>query len=70
MPQALLIDVAETMSRYGRVRLHAHPAHGLILESEEIPILEALPPQEVSAHYSAPASTITLLPYRPPSADA
>ncbi|EEI79204.1 helicase [Corynebacterium striatum] len=42
VPQALLIDVAETMSRYGRVRLHAHPAHGLILESEEIPILEEL----------------------------
>lgn len=42
VPQALLIDVAETMSRYGRVRLHAHPAHGLILESEEVPILEEL----------------------------
>lgn len=42
VPQALLIDVAETMSRYGRVRLHAHPAHGLILESEEPPILEEL----------------------------
>ena len=34
VPQALLIDVAETMSRYGRVRLLAHPAHGLILESD------------------------------------
>ena len=42
VPQALLVDVAETMSRYGRVRLHAHPAHGLILESEEPPILEEL----------------------------
>ena len=42
VPQFLLIDVAETMSRYGRVRLHAHPAHGLILESEEPPILEEL----------------------------
>ena len=42
VPQSLLIDVAETMSRYGRVRLHAHPAHGLILESEEPPILEEL----------------------------
>lgn len=39
VPQALLIDVAETMSRYGRVRLHAHPAHGLILESDEPAIL-------------------------------
>ena len=42
IPQALLVDVAETMSRYGRVRLHAHPAHGLILESDEPPILEEL----------------------------
>lgn len=42
VPQALLVDVAETMSRYGRVRLHAHPAHGLILESDGPPILEEL----------------------------
>ena len=42
VPQSLLIDVAETMSRYGRVRLHAHPAHGLIIESDEPPILEEL----------------------------
>ncbi|CAB1006378.1 helicase [Corynebacterium diphtheriae] len=42
VPQALLIDIAETMSRYGRVRLHKHPAHGLILESEEPAILAEL----------------------------
>ncbi|WP_347305430.1 DNA repair helicase XPB [Corynebacterium sp. SA-MJD20WY100] len=42
VPQALLIDVAETMSRYGRVRLQAHPAHGLILESDEPAILVEL----------------------------
>jgi len=42
VPQSLLVDVAETMSRYGRVRLHAHPAHGLILESEEPAILTEL----------------------------
>ncbi|WJZ02002.1 DNA repair helicase XPB [Corynebacterium freiburgense] len=39
VPQPLLIDVAETMARYGRVRLHKHPAHGLILESSETAIL-------------------------------
>ena len=39
VPQPLLIDVAETMARYGRVRLHKHPAHGLILESTEPDIL-------------------------------
>ncbi|MCX7444253.1 DEAD/DEAH box helicase [Corynebacterium sp. P7003] len=42
VPQALLIDVAETMSRYGRVRMHKDPAHGLILESEEAAILAEL----------------------------
>ncbi|MGD7001927.1 DNA repair helicase XPB [Corynebacterium halotolerans] len=42
VPQALLIDVAETMSRYGRVRLHKHPAHGLLLESAEPAILAEL----------------------------
>ncbi|AKK05267.1 DNA/RNA helicase, superfamily II [Corynebacterium mustelae] len=39
VPQSLLIDVAETMSRYGRVRLIKHPAHGLVLESSEPAIL-------------------------------
>lgn len=39
VPQALLIDVAETMSRYGRVKLHKHPAHGLILESSDTAVL-------------------------------
>ncbi|MDY3127242.1 MAG: DNA repair helicase XPB [Corynebacterium sp.] len=42
VPQALLIDVAETMSRYGRVRLVKNPAHGLLLESDEQPIIEEL----------------------------
>ncbi|MDU0478106.1 DEAD/DEAH box helicase [Staphylococcus chromogenes] len=42
VPQPLLIDVAETMSRYGRVRLHKHPAHGLVLESQEPAILAEL----------------------------
>ncbi|MDR7328776.1 DNA repair helicase XPB [Corynebacterium guangdongense] len=42
VPQPLLVDVAETMSRYGRLRLHKHPAHGLILETKEPAILEEL----------------------------
>ncbi|QGU02617.1 Type III restriction enzyme, res subunit [Corynebacterium kalinowskii] len=42
VPQPLLVDIAETMSRYGRVRLHKHPAHGLILESKEPAILAEL----------------------------
>ncbi|MCS4536431.1 DNA repair helicase XPB [Corynebacterium sp. HS2168-gen11] len=46
VPQALLIDVAETMARYGRVRLHKHPAHGLVLESDEPAILVELQRQK------------------------
>ena len=42
VPQALLVDVAETMSRYGRVRILKSPAHGLILESTEQAIVEEL----------------------------
>lgn len=39
VPQSLLIDVAETMARYGRVSLVKHPAHGLILEADEAVLL-------------------------------
>ena len=42
VPQALLVDVAETMSRYGRVQISRSPVHGLILESAEQAILEEL----------------------------
>src|SRR5688500_20245151 len=40
VPHALLVDVAETMSRYGRLRLEKHPAHGLVLTSLDRPVLE------------------------------
>ncbi len=40
VPHALLIDVADTMDRYGRLRLLDHPAHGLVLEALDIPVLE------------------------------
>ncbi|MEX3506300.1 DNA repair helicase XPB [Corynebacterium sp. LK2590] len=42
VPQALLVDVAETMSRYGRVSIDKHPAHGLILTSAEPAIFAEL----------------------------
>ena len=31
VPHALLVDIAETMDRYGRLTLSKHPAHGLVL---------------------------------------
>lgn len=39
VPQPLLIDVAETMDRYGRLSLSKHPAHGLILVSHDPAVL-------------------------------
>ncbi|MBZ5734557.1 DEAD/DEAH box helicase [Nocardioides sp. TRM66260-LWL] len=40
VPHALLVDVAETMARYGRLRLEKHPVHGLVLASSDRPVLE------------------------------
>ncbi|WP_166347130.1 DNA repair helicase XPB [Phytoactinopolyspora limicola] len=40
VPHAMLVDVAETMARYGRLRLETHPAHGLVLHSSDRPVLE------------------------------
>ncbi len=40
VPHALLVDVAETMARYGRLRLEKHPVHGLVLASTDRPVLE------------------------------
>lgn len=30
VPHALLVDIAETMARYGRLQLHKHPSAGLV----------------------------------------
>jgi len=40
VPHALLVDIAETMARYGRLRLDKHPTHGLVLSSTDRPVLE------------------------------
>jgi DNA excision repair protein ERCC-3 len=40
VPHSLLVDIAETMSRYGRLRLEAHPVHGLILVSNDPAVLK------------------------------
>ena len=40
VPHSILIDVAETMSRYGRLRLEADPIHGLILITTDSAVLE------------------------------
>ncbi|MEZ0579635.1 DNA repair helicase XPB [Nocardioides sp. MH1] len=40
VPHSLLVDVAETMARYGRLRLEKHPVHGLVLATTDRPVLE------------------------------
>jgi DNA excision repair protein ERCC-3 len=40
VPHALLVDVAETMDRYGRLRLDKHPVHGLVLSSGDKAVFE------------------------------
>lgn len=39
VPQPLLIDIAETMDRYGRLTLATSPVHGLVLESSDPAVL-------------------------------
>ena len=40
VPHALLIDIAETMSRYGRLQVNNHPVHGLVLQALDEAVLE------------------------------
>ncbi|MFT4009080.1 MAG: DEAD/DEAH box helicase [Nocardioidaceae bacterium] len=40
VPHALLVDIAETMARYGRLRLEKHPTHGLVLASTDRAVFE------------------------------
>ena len=36
---SLLVDVTETMGRYGRLRIEKHPTHGLVLISDDLAVL-------------------------------
>ncbi|WP_181783905.1 DNA repair helicase XPB [Pseudonocardia pini] len=40
VPQPLLVDVVDTMGRYGRLQLANHPAHGLVLSTTDRAVLE------------------------------
>jgi len=65
VPHSILIDVAETMSRYGRLRLEMDPVHSLILITTDTAVLEEV----IRAKKIAPLlgaridpETITVLP--------
>lgn len=40
VPHALLVDVVEIMARYGRLQIANDPAHGLVLQAIDEPVLE------------------------------
>src|SRR5699024_9938242 len=40
VPHSLLIDVADTMDRYGRLQLLSDPGHGLVLHALDRAVLE------------------------------
>jgi DNA excision repair protein ERCC-3 len=40
VPQPLLVDVVDTMGRFGRLQLANHPTHGLVLNSLDRAVLE------------------------------
>ena len=40
VPHPLLVDIAETMARYGRLQLVNDPVHGLVLVTNDRPVLE------------------------------
>ncbi|WNV82002.1 DNA repair helicase XPB [Umezawaea sp. Da 62-37] len=40
VPQPLLVDVVDTMSRFGRLQLANHPVHGLVLSTVDRAVLE------------------------------
>ncbi|TCK20071.1 DNA repair helicase XPB [Pseudonocardia endophytica] len=42
VPQPLLVDVVDTMGRYGRLQLSNHPAHGLVLTALDRAVLEEI----------------------------
>ncbi|RKS05852.1 DNA excision repair protein ERCC-3 [Nocardiopsis sp. Huas11] len=42
VPHSLLVDIAETMDRYGRLKLVGDPVRGLVLESTDRAVLEEI----------------------------
>ena len=68
VPHALLVDVAETMARYGGLKLLKHPVHGLVLEATDRPVLEGSSARPRCGRSSASGSTPTRWSCTPASA--
>ncbi len=62
VPHALLVDVADTMDRFGRLQIMTHPTHGLVLHAVDVPVLEeVLRSAKVSPLVGARIDTETVL---------
>ena len=62
VPHALLVDVADTMDRYGRLQLMNSPVHGLVLHSLDRAVLEeVLRQKKIAPLLGARVSTDTVL---------
>lgn len=42
VPQPLLIDIVDTMGRFGRLQIANHPAHGLVMSTTDRAVLEEM----------------------------
>ncbi|MFD8494129.1 DNA repair helicase XPB [Amycolatopsis sp. NPDC059657] len=42
VPQPLLIDIVDTMGRFGRLQIANHPAHGLVMSTTDRAVLEEI----------------------------
>ncbi|MEO6530464.1 MAG: DNA repair helicase XPB [Specibacter sp.] len=62
VPHALLLDIAEIMARYGRLRLEKDPQHGLVLRSDdELILAEVCHAKKVSALLGARIDPLTVV---------
>ncbi|TML33082.1 MAG: helicase, partial [Actinobacteria bacterium] len=61
VPHALLVDVAETMDRYGRLQLANDPAHGLVLRGLDRAVLvEVAKSKKLAGMLGAPVDPDTI----------
>jgi DNA excision repair protein ERCC-3 len=61
VPHALLVDVAETMDRYGRLQLLNDPAHGLVLRGlDRAVLIEVAKSKKLAGMLGAPLDADTL----------
>ncbi|BCJ65021.1 DNA repair helicase XPB [Polymorphospora rubra] len=62
VPHALLVDVAETMDRYGRLQLANHPTHGLVLRAlDRMVLIEVAKSKKLAGMIGAKVDDDTLI---------